>query len=120
MQEKTTNQHAPSTSEPATRRRIRLACAVVSGTILIAGHLLTLLFTAFGWWMTPSGPGDPNLIEGAWFTAFTGTVLALCTGLLTLPALRARWLGTRWLLVPVVLFVVATVRWVSIGLAYDL
>jgi hypothetical protein len=63
--------------------------------------------------MTPSSPGDTHLIEGAWFTAFVGMVLALLTALLALIAVSARWLGKRWFIAPVLLFVIATMRWVS-------
>ena len=78
----------------------------------------TLFFTVVAWLMMPAGPGDSNHIEGAWFAGFAGAVLALVTALLTLVAVKARWLGRRWLIVPTTLFVVATARWAYIDVVY--
>ncbi|HEX2298747.1 MAG TPA: hypothetical protein VHH34_09550 [Pseudonocardiaceae bacterium] len=115
----TAEQHPDRGASPAaTARGGKLAAAVISGIVLVSGNLAASVYTAMSWLMTPSGPGDTNLIEGAWFTAFTGMVLALLTALLTLVAVSARWLGKRWFIAPVLLFIIATVRWVSIGFLY--
>ncbi|MGH4008782.1 MAG: hypothetical protein ACRDTH_11615 [Pseudonocardiaceae bacterium] len=100
------------------RRLGKWVGTVLSGTVLVIGNVATLFFTVVAWLMTPSGIGDSNHIEGAWFTAFAGTVLALVTALLTIAPVMARWLGKRWFIVPAVLFVIATTRWVYIGAAY--
>ena len=91
---------------------------MLSGIVLVVGNFATLVYTVISWLMMPSGPGDTNLIEGAWFTAFAGTVLALLTALLTLIAVKARWLSKRWFIVPAALLVAATLRWVSIDATY--
>ncbi|MGH3874402.1 MAG: hypothetical protein ACRDSR_23360 [Pseudonocardiaceae bacterium] len=115
----TTRQHpaSPGPSEPPRRLGQRLG-ALLSGAVLVIGNLATLFFAVVAWLMMPSGIGDSNHIEGAWFTAFAGTVLALVTALLTIVPVLARWLGKRWFIVPAVLFVAATVRWVYIDAAY--
>jgi hypothetical protein len=100
------------------RRLGKRVGTVLSGTVLVIGNMATLFFTVVAWLMMPAGIGDSNLIEGAWFNAFAGTVLALVTALLTILTVMARWLGKRWFIVPAVLFVVATARWVYIGAAY--
>lgn len=91
---------------------------VLSGTVLVIGNLTTLFFTVVAWLMMPAGIGDSNQIEGAWFTAFAGTVLALVTALLTIVSVKARLLSKRWLIIPALLFVAATARCVYIGAAY--
>lgn len=103
-----------------TRRWIRLAGSLVSGTVLVASNLVALFFTGIGWMMIPEGFADDNLIEGAWWTAFIGTLFAAVTWLLTMLARRAGWLGRWWLVAPAVLFVASTVRWAYIGWVYDL
>lgn len=119
----TAQQHPGSTApgHPADkqpRRTGRLVGAVLSGTVLVVGNVATLFFTVIAWLMMPSGPGDSNHIEGAWFTAFTGTVLAVVTVLLTIVPVAARWLGKKWFIVPVVLFALATARWMYIDAVY--
>lgn len=99
-------------------RRGKRVGAVLSGTVLVIGNLATLFFTVLAWLMIPTGMGDSNHIEGAWFTAFAGTVLALATASLTLVPVAARWLDRRWFIVPAVLFVVATARWLYVGVVY--
>ena len=94
------------------------AGTVLSGIVLVIGNLATLFFTVVAWLMMPAGPGDSNHIEGAWFAGFAGAVLALVTALVTLVAVKARWLGRRWFIVPTVLFVVATARWAYIDVVY--
>ena len=118
-----TAQHPhPAVSGPTAGERARRlgkrAGTVLSGIVLVIGNLATLYFTVVAWLMMPAGPGDSNHIEGAWFTGFAGAVLALVTALLTLVAVKARWLGRRWLIVPTTLFVVATARWAYIDVVY--
>lgn len=100
------------------RKLSKLVGAVLSGAVLVIGNLAALFFTVVSWLMVPTGPGDSNHIEGAWFTAFMGTVLALLTALLTIIPVMARWLRKRWFIVPAVLFAVATTRWVYIDAVY--
>lgn len=106
----------PTGKQP--RRTGKFAGIALSGTVLVIANLITVFFTVIAWLMMPSGPGDSNHIEGAWFTAFTGTVLAVMTVLLTIIPVAARWLGKKWLIVPVVLFALATVRWMYIDAVY--
>lgn len=118
-----TAQHPhPAVSGPTAGERARRlgkrAGTVLSGIVLVIGNLATLYFTVVAWLMMPAGPGDSNHIEGAWFAGFAGAVLALVTALLTLVAVKARWLGRRWLIVPTTLFVVATARWAYIDVVY--
>lgn len=119
----TAQQHPGSAASvhPADERPKRtgqLVGTVLSGTVLVVGNLATLVCTVIAWLMMPSGPGDSNLIEGAWFTAFAGTVLAVVTVLLTIAPVAARWLGKKWFIVPVVLFALATTRWMYIDAVY--
>ena len=100
------------------RRLGKRAGTLLSGIVLVIGNLATLFFTVVAWLMMPAGPGDSNHIEGAWFAGFAGAVLALVTALVTLVAVKARWLGRRWFIVPTVLFVVATARWAYIDVVY--
>lgn len=100
-----------------TRRGSRIG-AGLSGTVLVIANLATLYCTLAGWLMVPSGPGDTNLIDGAWFTAFAGTVLAVLTAMLTVLPVAVRWLRRWWFLVPAMLFVAATTRWVMIDQLY--
>ena len=99
------------------RRGARIA-TVLSGAVLVIANLATLYCTLAGWLMVPSGVGDTNLIEGAWFAAFAGTVLAVLTGMLTVIPVMAGWLRKRWFIVPAVLFVAATTRWMMIDQMY--
>ncbi|MGH8879934.1 MAG: hypothetical protein ACRD0P_21720, partial [Stackebrandtia sp.] len=92
--------------------------AVLSGTVLVLVNLVTFIYAVISWVVTPEGIGDTSTIEGAWFGAFAGTVLALLTAVLTVIPVMARWLSKRWFLVPAVLFVVATARWVVIDQMY--
>lgn len=107
--------HRPTAGRSTTGRRVGTA---VSGTVLVICNLVTLLYTVLAWLAVPASIGDTNLIEGAWYTAFLGTVLAVVTAVLTVLPVTARWLGLRWLIVPAVLFVVATARWMYIDHAY--
>ncbi|HEX2297004.1 MAG TPA: hypothetical protein VHH34_00555 [Pseudonocardiaceae bacterium] len=115
----TDQQYPDPAPEPIVKARLshRIG-AVVSGTVLVIVNLVTLYYTVGSWLLVPSGPGDTNFIEGAWFTAFGGTVLALLTAVLTVIPVMARWLRKRWFLVPAVLFVAATARWVLIDQMY--
>lgn len=93
--------------------------AGLSGAVLVIIHLVTLYYTVGSWLLIPDGPWDTNLIEGAWFTAFFGgTVLATFSAMLTVIPVAARWLRKRWFIVPAVLFVAATARWVMIDQMY--
>ncbi|MGH3929294.1 MAG: hypothetical protein ACRDTF_04885 [Pseudonocardiaceae bacterium] len=92
--------------------------AVLSGTVLVVGNLAALFFTVVAWLMIPSGPGDSSRIEGAWFTAFAGTVLAVVTALLTIVPVAARWLGMKWFIVPALLFALTLARWMYIDAVY--
>gem|GEM_PF-3741871 len=113
--------HSPGsgfTAGERARRVGRLTGTVFSGTVLVIGNLATLFCTVVAWLMMPSGPGDSNHIEGAWFTAFAGMILALITALVTLVAVKTGWLGKWWFIAPMVLFVVTTARWVYIDAVY--
>ena len=107
-------------AKPVAKVRLgRRIGAGLSGTVLVFANLVTLYYTVGSWLMIPSGIGDTNLIDGAWFTAFFGgTVLALFTAVLTVIPVAARWLRKRWFIVPAVLFVAATTRWVMIDQMY--
>lgn len=100
------------------RRTGKRVGAVLSGVVLVVANVATLFFAVIAWLMMPSGPGDSNHIEGALFTAFAGTVLAVLAVLLTIIPVAARWLGKKWFIVPAVLFVLATARWIYIDDAY--
>jgi hypothetical protein len=83
----------PGPSEPAARHRRRhtyqTGWAVLSGTVLVICNLIALLYTVISWLMVPSGIGDVNLLDGAWFTAVAGMVFALATMLLTIAPVAA-------------------------------
>lgn len=108
---------APPTAT-AGRRRGRRIAATISGTILVACNLVTLFFTVVAYLMAPSGVGDTNFIDGAFFVAFFSSFAAVGTAVLTLIPVAARWLRLRWLLLPAAIFVLATAWWVYIGTAY--
>lgn len=119
----TARQHPdPAVSGPTPgerhRRLGKRVSTVLSAILLVIGNLAALFFTVVAWLITPAGIGDSNHIEGAWFTAFAGAVLALVTVLLTIAPVMARWLSKRWFIVPALLFVVATARWVYIDAVY--
>lgn len=100
------------------RRIGRFVGVVLSGIVLVVGNALTLFCTVLAWLMMPDGLGDTNSIDGAWFSGFAGMVLAVVTVLLTIVPVAARWLGKKWFILPVVLLVLATARWMYIGEVY--
>ena len=109
----------PSThGSPGAQRTGKRVGAVISGTVLIICNLLTLLYTVMAWLAVPSGIGDTNIIEAAWYVAFLSTGFALVTAMLTVIPVTAGWLRGRWLVVPAVLFLAATARWMYIESAY--
>lgn len=90
----------------------------VSAVVLASIHAVTALFLAISLIDQPSGIGDTNYIDGAFFTAFYASAFAVVAAILTTPIVLVGWLNKRWLLIPLVLFVVATSRWIYIGNVY--
>ncbi|MGH3977782.1 MAG: hypothetical protein ACRDRZ_02085 [Pseudonocardiaceae bacterium] len=86
--------------------------------MLVLLNLVTAYFAVLAWIVTPDGAYDRDVLTGIGVLTLLGTGLALVTALLTFIAVKARWLGRRWFIVPVVLFVVATARWVYIDVVY--
>jgi steroid 5-alpha reductase family enzyme len=106
---------APRTTEPLDQR----IGAILSTAVLTILNLVTLLYTVLAWLITPSDIGDTNLIDAAWSTAFfAGTLPAIITAILTLIPVAIRWLRVWWLLIPALLFILATARWTYIDHLY--
>jgi hypothetical protein len=118
-----TTQHPdmPATARPTgerTRPPGKIVGAVVGGAVLTLLNLAALYFTAVSWLITPDGSWDDDVLSGVTAAAAIGTCLALFTTLITIIPVKARWLTKWWLLVPAVLFVLATARLVQLAVTY--